>query len=1221
MPARAETLTVYNGTTTSQYVPAYVYYWDDFTRSECVIPASALGDMTGGTISAIKFYTTSDNIPYTSAAAAYVYLKEVNYSSISSYETRANSTVVYQGTLNFVSADGGGEVTINLTTPFTYNGGNLLIGTENVSDAGYKNIKFYGQTVNGASIAGANDNSAASAPASKRDFIPKTTFTYTPSAGQVYYAPKNLTVSNIGANEATVSWTPGSTETSWNVEYKKASEASWTSAGAVSSPTIMLDALENGTNYEVRVQADYGSGNLSNWATTSFATTFCDPASMGEITYDIYDAWGDGWNGNVSLQIVNHSSGAVVQVFTVLSASGKDHITGTLKLCYGVDYDLVWVGSNNYTYECGFTITDPDGNVIYEHAGSTSSSGGTTITAGTLTTFQINIIPTNLTVSDITARSANASWTGSDDAKSYNLRYRKAAYTEISFFDDFENGLGNWTIYTDGEAPQANGWTITANGTLENVNAHSGTNVASAWSWSTNAYNANNWLITPQVTFVNSLKFWVRTAGQWPDSYEVLLSTTGNAESNFTVTLQAMATAPTNDQWNEVAIDLSAYKGQTGYIAIHHVSEDCNYLLIDDFGIYGDDIDAGEWITISPATSPQELSGLDPETEYEVQVQAVNADDTSNWTNSVNFTTLPASAMPTDLAVANITARTAVASWNGAQDSYNLRYRKLELASDFEDSSLGGWTTIDADGDGYNWILGSAVGGVYLGEGASMAGTGHSPQDLIVSGSFSNVTGVGALTPDNYLVSPKVKLGGSISFWAKGQDATYYAEKFGVAVSTTGNTNAADFTMVGQAQIATADWVQYEFDLSAYAGQEGYVAIRHYDISDVFILDVDDIAISSPGSNWETIANVTSPNTIEGLYPESLYEVQVQGNLDEGTTSWTSSVYFTTPEQQAVEATLAEICENGEQSYLYTISDQLVAVAYAENDEGSFLWCKDQGNASIFSTAIHEGEQLDFMVEDGAQTGAWDQSNWIALKFTDLTTTEAATIRGYVNSYIDAGAITGVLVDDSNFMLAVEGKTLATTSGASYTKNVYCTSNFVVDNLNLFGSVAAGDGGYTTGNQEQNYFFMNPKVQEACTITYAMWDAENECFTVPSNSGFEGRVSVDLAYNENPSLDLSQALTDKKVYQFEAIVNRSSKDAYGLKAARAGEFKVYPTNLTGGDDNNPPTAISTVGIDGVVKSVKYVNVAGMVSDKPFQGVNIVVTTRGDGTTTAAKKVF
>lgn len=50
------------------------------------------------------------------------------------------------------------------------------------------------------------------------------------------------------------------------------------------------------------------------------------------------------------------------------------------------------------------------------------------------------------------------------------------------------------------------------------------------------------------------------------------------------------------------------------------------------------------------------------------------------------------------------------------------------------------------------------------------------------------------------------------------------------------------------------------------------------------------------------------------------------------------------------------------------------------------------------------------------------------------------------------------------------------------------------------------------------------------------------------------------------------------------------------------------------------TGIDTVG-NKAIEAVRYHNVAGMSSHKPFSGLNIVVTTHADGTTTAAKAVF
>ena len=264
-----------------------------------------------------------------------------------------------------------------------------------------------------------------------------------------------------------------------------------------------------------------------------------------------------------------------------------------------------------------------------------------------------------------------------------------------------------------------------------------------------------------------------------------------------------------------------------------------------------------------------------------------------------------APTLPTELNVEPAATYAKVAWVPGENnDSFSLRYRNggEALSWDFEQSSLDGWTTIDADGDGYNWVLGSAEGGVYISEQASMVGQGHSPLDLVASGSYSNITGV--LHPDNYLVSPKVQLGGKITFWAKGQDANYAAETFGVAVSTTDNINPESFTMVGEKKTSTAEWVQYEFSLSDYAGQEGYVAIRHYDISDMFVLNVDDIEILPASTDWIEVEDVTSPYTIDGLTPETTYEVQVKafGPAEAETlnaagglaTDWTESTIFTT---------------------------------------------------------------------------------------------------------------------------------------------------------------------------------------------------------------------------------------------------------------------------------------------------------------------------------------
>ena len=181
---------------------------------------------------------------------------------------------------------------------------------------------------------------------------------------------------------------------------------------------------------------------------------------------------------------------------------------------------------------------------------------------------------------------------------------------------------------------------------------------------------------------------------------------------------------------------------------------------------------------------------------------------------------------------------------------------------DFDDNTMMGWTSIDGDGDGNGWVS-SANPGIYHNAGVSLAGTGHNAsQAYVISGSYANQTGQ-ALTPNNFLVSPAKAEYTGINFFACAQDANYAAEHYGVAVSTTGNTSASDFTIVAEWTLSAKDlgavsvgrdgqtrtqgnWYEKTVDLSAYAGQEIWVAIRHFNCTDMFILNIDDITLGVP---------------------------------------------------------------------------------------------------------------------------------------------------------------------------------------------------------------------------------------------------------------------------------------------------------------------------------------------------------------------------------------
>lgn len=79
------------------------------------------------------------------------------------------------------------------------------------------------------------------------------------------------------------------------------------------------------------------------------------------------------------------------------------------------------------------------------------------------------------------------------------------------------------------------------------------------------------------------------------------------------------------------------------------------------------------------------------------------------------------------------------------------------------------------------------------------------------------------------------------------------------------------------------------------------------------------------------------------------------------------------------------------------------------------------------------------------------------------------------------------------------------------------------------------------------------------------------------------------------------------------------KKSNGSKAA-GDEYYITEVETTGELTNDIPTSIFGVDSYKVVKNVKYYNMAGVESDVPFQGVNIVVTTYNDGTRSTSKIV-
>lgn len=170
------------------------------------------------------------------------------------------------------------------------------------------------------------------------------------------------------------------------------------------------------------------------------------------------------------------------------------------------------------------------------------------------------------------------------------------------------------------------------------------------------------------------------------------------------------------------------------------------------------------------------------------------------------------------------------------------------------------WTIIDGNNDGSTWTT------LYNGNDMGM----------MLSFSYDNTTSTD-ITPNDWLVTPKLHTttGSSVTMtWdAAAADDTYYAEHYGVYVSTT-NTDTNSFTLVNEWTLTSSSTESMNLDLSAYAGQDIYVAFRHFNCTGQYVLLIDNV------------------NIYEGVYvPDTLTVTVATMDATMGTTNPTPGTY------------------------------------------------------------------------------------------------------------------------------------------------------------------------------------------------------------------------------------------------------------------------------------------------------------------------------------------
>ncbi len=281
-----------------------------------------------------------------------------------------------------------------------------------------------------------------------------------------------------------------------------------------------------------------------------------------------------------------------------------------------------------------------------------------------------------------------------------------------------------------------------------------------------------------------------------------------------------------------------------------------------------------------------------------------------------------------------------------------------EFSFDFDDGTLNGWVTLDVDNDNYTWQNSIEI---------MAPGSGHNYSTACVT-SMSWIFGV-ILTPDNYLVTAnkyKIDETSKLRFWVCAQDVMAPAEHYGVAVSLANNDKPEDFITIWEETLTAksgntreqGQWYEKVVDLSDYAGQEIYIALRHFNCSDEFYINVDDISLETTARNnrallsyqvyldEELVAeNLTKPyyqheNLVDGQkYTTTVVPVYTMGEGHQASYTWRKTAC---DKFEGVENLTAEYAE-GVTNVSWTLpekakakSDNSRAEAWLSYDDGEW---------------------------------------------------------------------------------------------------------------------------------------------------------------------------------------------------------------------------------------------------------------------------------------------
>lgn len=312
---------------------------------------------------------------------------------------------------------------------------------------------------------------------------------------------------------------------------------------------------------------------------------------------------------------------------------------------------------------------------------------------------------------------------------------------------------------------------------------------------------------------------------------------------------------------------------------------------------------------------------------------------------------------------------------------------------------------------------------------------------------------------------------------------------------------------------------------------------------------------------------------------------------------------FTTIVKVAEVTTLANLAVNGAEGAAYQVNDEMVVAKKFQKAGKNYIVVKDAAQAVRNFSTPAAGDK--FFNINGNKQEEYAQNNWMLVSLP-------VELYNQVNEENTVTSITGTLTEKTN--VAMEATNVVFEDVINdFAPNTYCPINIVGAS-----SVKGNNPAYTS-----SYYFATPKANEYAKVVWAVYDATDGAFYLPTNQGAANAQEFKAAFNVDYSLNSNVApqLTNGAVYSFEALVkevattNAKSAPAYDTTVTPSTKFVVYPLNL---DADKVATGVNDVNSAKEVKGVSYFNMMGVESAQPFDGVNIMVTTYTDGTQSAAK---